>query len=156
MLKVPGWKCSLRGGNYFAEIIAACISRSISRMGLRSIFLVYLEPLLGSSQSEVGWHFNNGSLFVSQTKGDLPPSMQLSYRGSRTPLWGLPQQEQSSRELQFFYPWNGRWYDRWACFWTFDRTFLNLAHGVHQWGQPFACAVIVSKTLSSIDELVLI
>ena len=98
--KFSGWKCSLHGWKYFAAINAACISRNISWIGLRSFFFPCLETLHGISQSEASWHFNGGALLVSRTKRNLPSSTLPSYHGSRTCLCGLPQQEESSRELQ--------------------------------------------------------
>ena len=66
----PGWKCSSCGWKYFAAIIAACISRSISRIGLHSISLACLETLLGISQSEASWHFKR-ALSLLMGRGEI-------------------------------------------------------------------------------------
>ena len=75
----PGWKCSLRDWKYFVAIIAACISRSISRIRLRCTFLACLKTLRGISQSEGSWHLDSSTLFISRTKKNWPSSILRSF-----------------------------------------------------------------------------
>ena len=98
-----GWKCPLHGWKYFAATITACTLQNISWIGWRSVF-----SCLSRNST---WYQPIRSELAFQQWPNCLSSVLQAYHGSRTPLWGLPQQQQSWQELLRYYLSDGQWYD---------------------------------------------